>query len=438
MVHTEHFSKTEKFLFFKYWRASNLDVLKPRVSMPKGQRRSLITLYLAYFVDYFSWGAAIAFIAVYIAQETTPFRSLLLDPDFSLGIAYAAFPIGEVIGSPILGDLSDLIGRKKILIWGLWGSVFSMGLCAFSLWIGNFPLFLSTQLMIGFFSGKQAMAQAAIVEIEGGTKGQKLAFLSVLGGAAWILGPFLGSALMEKPFTDFGGYIWPSLLACVVYLVSLICTHFFFTDNYEPAHPRLSKIQILRSISEVFSLAWKERLFFLFLLNLFGWYLLIVSLSDFLITRFHLTEAQVGLYNNYLSLCFMLGGVMGTAWILHRWKAKNVLFWSLLLASAGLFLLFDANKVIELWTYLAIPTFTEAWIYPAYQTILSDATSGKNQGKIFGLIGATNGACQFVASIILGGIASVQSILIAALLFLSSAIFLPGLIRRKKILPLVK
>ena len=32
--------------------------------MSQGQKRSLFTLYLAYFAHYFSWGAAIAFLTV--------------------------------------------------------------------------------------------------------------------------------------------------------------------------------------------------------------------------------------------------------------------------------------------------------------------------------------------------------------------------------------
>ncbi|HSX25518.1 MAG TPA: MFS transporter [Chlamydiales bacterium] len=399
--------------------------------MQKIHRNSLFSLFLSYFADYFSWGAAIAFIAVYINTKSTPFTHLVWGEEISVGIAFAAYPIGEVIGSPILGDLSDWIGRKKVLIWGSWGSILSMALAAFSLWIGSFMLFILCQFLIGFFSGKQAMAQAAIVETQTGTKGQKLAFLSVLGGAAWISGPFLGGILMEEPFVSYGGFIWPNLLACAVYVLSLICTKIFFTDTYQPAHRELNSAQFLESIGNIFTLTWKERLFFLFLLNLLGWYLLAVSLSDFLIVRFNLTQAQIGFFSSYVSFCFTLGGVIGTVWILHRWKAKNILFWALLLGSFGLFFLFGAEKVAELWTYLAIPAFTEAWIYPAYQTVLSDHTSEKNQGKLFGLIGASNGACQFLAFVILGGVSSQVSILIAALLFLSSAAILPLLIKKR-------
>jgi len=216
-----------------------------------------------------------------------------------------------------------------------------------------------------------------------------------------------------------------------VYGISMLCTQIYFTDTYQPLQSVLSPKQFLHNIGDLFLLTWKESLFFVFLLNLLGWYLLAVSLSEFLIARFHLTETQISHFNHYLNLCFTLGGAIGTAWILHRWKAKNILFWALLIGAMGLFFLFGADKVAEIWTYLAIPALTEAWIYPAYQTVLSDHTSDKNQGKLFGLIGATNGACQYLAWAILGGVVSQSSILVSALLFLSSAALLPLLIRKK-------
>lgn len=400
--------------------------------MEEGQKRSLFTLYLAYFADYLNWGVAIAFLGVYIATDTTPFATLFCSPELALGIGYAAFPIGDIFGSPTLGYLSDWIGRKKVLIWGFWGSVFSMLLCAYSLWIGSFPLFLLSQFMIGFFSGKQAMAQAAIVEIQAGTTGQKLAFLSVLGGMAWILGPFLGEKLIKEPYISHGGYIWPSLLATLIYLGCLLYTQFSFKETYRPQNPSITPITFLKTIGTVCAATLKERLFFIFLINLLGWYLLAVSLSNFLIDRFHLTDAEALHYNNYYSFWFTIGGVIGTAWILHRYRAKNIFFWSTLVGSMGVFLLYNSDRLVELWIYMAIPAITEAWIYPAYQTILSDQTNEQNQGKIFGLIGAANGVCQFVATLALYGVTSASIVLMSALLFLISVALLPALLKKRK------
>ncbi len=402
--------------------------------MQTASSRSLFSLYVAYFADYFSWGAAIAFLAIYISTDQSPFHQLLWDRQLSLGIAVACFPLGEVIGSPILGDLSDLIGRRTVLLWGLLGSVLSLGVCVLGLWKGSFSIFLLGQFLAGFFAGKQAMAQAAIAEIHTGTKGQKLAFLSVLGGVAWILGPYFGNLLLEDRFVQYGGYIWPSVLASAVFGSSLLCTYFFFQDTYQPNTENFSTSKFMRGIGQLFSVAFRERLFFLLLMNLLGWYLLVFSLSYYLIEEFNLTESQVTTFNNYLALCFTIGGILATVWILHRFRARRILFWTQMAGAFGLFSLFGSEKMAELWIYLAIPALTEAVIYPAYQTILSDNTSTQAQGKVFGLVDASNSACQFLAYAILGALPSDfvgGSILFAAILFLASATFIPLAMRKR-------
>jgi MFS family permease len=401
----------------------------------KSKSRSLFCLYLAYFADYFIWGVVITFLAIYVGTDQSPFTHLYnWDRQVALGICIACFPIGEVIGSPILGDLSDLIGRRKVLLWGLIGSIFSLGLCAISLWNGWFLLFLAGQLLTGFFSGKQSMAQAAIAEIDTGTKAQKLAFLSVLGGIAWIAGPYLGGYLLEEPFVALGGYIWPSILGCGIFVLTLLCTYFFFEDLYEPQTNKVPLTKFIRGIGNLFSVTFRERVFFLFLMNLLGWYLVIVSISYFLIQKFDLSHSEVGIFNSYVALCFTFGGILGTTWVLHRYRAKKILFWMQILGAFGLFSLFGSEKVAELWIYLAIPAITEALIYPAYQTMLSDQTHEKTQGKMFGLINAVNGVCQILAAWILAEIPTDYiggSILVSGVLFLCSAAFIPLILRKK-------
>jgi len=406
--------------------------------MKTAQRRSLFSLYLAYFADYFSWGAAIAFLAIYIGTDKSPFTTLYWwDPISALSIAVSCFPLGEVIGSPILGDLSDCIGRRKVLNWGLFGSVISLGLCAAALWNGWFLAFLAGQFLAGFFAGKQGMAQAAIAEIDTGTKAQKLAFLSVLGGIAWITGPYFGSVLLENPFTETGGFVWPSLLACVITGISLICTYFFFEDTYCPKPGNFLASNFIKGTGELFLLAFRERLFALFFLNLLGWYLVTVSTSYFLIQKFNITHSEAVVFDSYLAICFTMGGIIGTTWVLHRFRARKILFWMQIAGSLALFSLFGAEKVEEFWIYFAIPALTEALIYPAYQTVLSDHTSDQNQGKMFGLINATNGICQVLSGWILTVLPPDfvgSSILLSAILFLGSgSAFIPFAMKKKRL-----
>jgi MFS family permease len=471
--------------------------------MNPAQRRSLFSLYLAYFADYFSWGVAIAYLAIYIGTDQSPFTNLYWNTDIALGIAIACFPIGEVIGSPLLGGFSDSLGRRKILIGGLLASVLSLILCAIGLWSGCFLTFLLGQLLAGFFSGKQAMTQAAIAEIDAETKSQKLAFLSVLGGLAWITGPYVGNLLLGESFIQTGGFIWPSLLAAFICGVSLLCTYFFFKDTYRPnepgpegsglrssdrssssAQPHLydtrpalvnfgehflcssalldrskpsrfgaTSAMLLepkiccpnspdltahrikkRRIRAIFYPIFHESLFVLCLLNLLGWYLVLVSISYYFIQKFNLSNAELGLFDNYLSLCFTLGGILSTAWVLHRFRARKILFWMQTSGSFALLALLGSSSIAEFWIYLAVPAITEAVIYPTYQTIISDQTSDRNQGKVFGLIHAINGICQLMAWWLLAVLSSDfvgEAILLSALLFLVSGVFFIPLYREK-------
>ena len=83
---------------------------------------------------------------------------------------------------------------------------------------------------------------------------------------------------------------------------------------------------------------------------------------------------------------------------------------------------------------LIMAAITEALIYPAYQTMLSDQTNENSQGKMFGLLNAVNGICQILAAWILAEIPTDYiggAILLSGVLFLCSAAFIPLILRKK-------
>lgn len=83
------------------------------------KRLILVTVLLTIFLDFFNLGLIYPIFSSLIFEG----NGGLLSPDTSeffknavFGILIAAFPLGQLFGAPIIGELSDHYGRRKLLL----------------------------------------------------------------------------------------------------------------------------------------------------------------------------------------------------------------------------------------------------------------------------------------------------------------------------------
>ena len=83
-----------------------------------------------------------------------------------LGITLAAYPLGQFIGSPILGALSDDYGRKRLLS----GSLLITAICnlftGFAIEWQQLGLLIVSRFMAGLMEGNIAIARAMAADIK--------------------------------------------------------------------------------------------------------------------------------------------------------------------------------------------------------------------------------------------------------------------------------
>ena len=126
--------------------------------------------------------------------------------EYESAVALAAtVPIGWMIGCPLLGFISDKIGRRKPVILG--GSVILLGSLAWILF-GD-PAILRgpvVGIIMGIASGAAMIPYTVIKEINpphmGGTATGIINFLNFTFSA--VLGPVFGARLMEEPPANAG------------------------------------------------------------------------------------------------------------------------------------------------------------------------------------------------------------------------------------------
>src|SRR3990167_9514251 len=85
--------------------------------------------------------------------------------DLLYGVTVGIFMICWFFGAAFLGDLSDMIGRKKALMICLMGSFLGYLLSAFAVLAHSLLFLIIGRVVAGFTAGSQPIAQAAIVDI---------------------------------------------------------------------------------------------------------------------------------------------------------------------------------------------------------------------------------------------------------------------------------
>ncbi len=157
-----------------------------------------------------------------------------LPPKLLLGIALMINPVGLLIGSAILGPLSDGFGRRRALLLTTAGAALGHLLTAVAMVMESYPLFLAARFFTGLLEGNGAVMRALVIErIKGPLRNHALSWLNGSFNLGWLVGPMLAGFTMalgpEVPFYIAAGAL---LLGTLGVLVSIPAT---------PAQPHLQR-----------------------------------------------------------------------------------------------------------------------------------------------------------------------------------------------------
>ena len=108
-------------------------------------------------------------------------------------IAMAAYSLGQLIGAPLWGKVSDRIGRRPVLIWSLIGSLLSYFVMAVSHDIWTLGL---ARLFGGLMAGNIAAAFAYVGDMTDETSRPKaMGMIGAAFGLGFIFGPAIGGLI---------------------------------------------------------------------------------------------------------------------------------------------------------------------------------------------------------------------------------------------------
>ncbi len=201
--------------------------------------RPLIVIYAAIVLDAVGIGLIFPILPALLAEVThagnvAPF----------IGIMTALYAAVQFVFAPVLGALSDRIGRRPVLLISLLGAAINYLLLAFA---GSLWLLLIGRAIAGLTSANVSVATAYITDItEEDQRARRFGLMNAMFGIGFIVGPVLGGTLGDH---------WlrlPFIAAAVLNGVNLMIALFVLPESRAPSREPVN----LAALNPLKPLAW--------------------------------------------------------------------------------------------------------------------------------------------------------------------------------------
>lgn len=295
---------------------------------------------------------------------------------FHLNMMLMLYSAVSFLMSPFWGSLSDRIGRRPVLLLGLFG--FGASFLLLGLAGDHLGLMYASRIMGGLFSGAAtSCAVAYVADItteENRTKGMGLVGMSI--GLGFIFGPAVGGLL-----TGFGMSV-PFFVASGLSFVALLLAAARLKESL-PASARGGGAKRRVSRWTAFSGPLKH----LYLLSFFVTFTLAGlegTLQYFEAIKFGAGPVEIG-------LMFLVSGIVGAAIqggvvrrLVKPGDEPKVIAIGLVLSSLGFFLLLFSSSLLTATLYLTVFAAGNALIRPCVLSLITQKTK-VGQGVATGL-----------------------------------------------------
>ena len=326
----------------------------------------------------------------------------------TLGWLLAMYPLMQFLTTPLLGQLSDHVGRRPVLAFSLLGT--SLGYVAFAIGIitQNLPLLFFSRAFDGITGSTISVAQAAIADSS--TPENRTRAFGLIGaafGIGFIIGPFLGGKLSDPSILPWFNATTPFWFAAIIALLNSIAVFMFFGETLkEKSHDAFRFTQSLINIKTAILDAKLRKLFTVSFLFQAGFSFFTSFFGAWMIYRFAFTQGNIGDFFALIGICMAITQGFITGRIAKLFAPHKVLMVSLLLIS---FTILGYATVPYVWMlYVIIPFQALAMgLTMANLTgIISRSADAKSQGRILGINASVQALAQSLPPILAGYVAA--------------------------------
>ncbi len=320
-----------------------------------------------------------------------------LPPKLLLGFLLALYPLGILFGSPFIGAMSDLYGRKPVLMLTLLMAAGGYGLTALAVSLENYPLFALARFLTDLCEGNIAVSRAIALDLHPKierTRAMSLVYAMTYTG--WLIGPLAGGYLA------FLGVEMVFLIAGIMTLLAMGMVAWAIAPPEAANKENRDFWRALRKDNSLALLKVKalQPLLLFHLLFTLGLNTFYEFYPFWLVERFGFVSAEIGWSTVLLTLAMIGGSVYVVPRLVNRAEELKLVNIGAAILALMLLALPWGNMAVMLGVFLAsgfVVSLTNG-VFPAY---MAARFGDMGQGRVMGLL-TTNFCLGNVVAAILG------------------------------------
>ncbi len=377
----------------------------------------LLALFLTIFIDLLGVGILIPVFPLLILPNSP---DVILPAGWSikqgfilLGWLSAAYPLAQFLAAPVLGQLADRYGRKKILALSIIGTMVGYLIFALAIALHNIPLLFASRILDGLSGGNISVAQAGIADISSPkNRARNFGFVGLAFGLGFILGPYIGGKLADPNVVSWFNAQTPFYFTALLCLVNTILIIVFLPETLKIAKKtRIDVTKPFNNIIKAFSRPGIRSIMPTSFLFTAGFTFFTTFFAIVLAQKFGFSSGNTGDYFAYIGLWIAIvqGGLTGL--ISKKFKDYQVLRVSIFITA------------ISLLSYFLIPAGEYRWLFlvPPFMALGNGLTMAFNsslisrvspreiQGEALGINSSVMALAQAIPAIIAGYVATINN-----------------------------
>ncbi|MES2200272.1 MAG: MFS transporter, partial [Chlamydiota bacterium] len=325
-----------------------------------------------------------------------------------LGIVMAAYPAGQLIGSPILGKCSDKWGRKKIILLSLFGSMIGYIFTALATDRASVSCIFSGLFICGLCEGNVAIAQSVVADIaspeEEGQRVSYFGWINLFTCFAFIIGPIIGGQLSNSSLVSWFTFSTPFWIASFMTLIGIGIVLKFSTETRKKTEHE--SLGYWASFRKGMSHKPLRRIYLINFFLAFGYFSYFRFFPVYIEQAFSFNSAMLGYIIAYSSITFAIFSALLLKRVAKWMKPHNaVAIFSLGLA-LSFFLVLIPTTTFGLFSVIPFVGLCLSVVMTYAAILVSNASSIEFQGQAFGCLTSVQVAAEVLTSLLGGVLAS--------------------------------